>query len=244
MNSSPPADSSRPAESAARRSVLPLLLVYPVLEIAGALTHRQIFPLAALLLLLTVVMLPRLTAHRIAPWLVWLGLLGALLLASLYGFAGLLLEAVPMLVNALLAYWFGRTLGTPEPLVARFVIAIEGSARLAQPGVARYVRQVTWFWTLLLGAQAVLLAVLLLCAEHSGLLVHFGIASPLPISDRWAAAWLHVGSYVLLGIAFLLEYGYRRWRLRHLSHPGLHGMLLQMALHWPQLSRGTRAASS
>jgi uncharacterized membrane protein len=236
--------SLQPAESATRRYVLPLLLAYPLLAVAGALTHRQIFPLAALLLLLTAAMLPRLAARRFGSWLLWLGLLLALSLVSLYGFAGLLLEAVPILINALLACWFGRSLSTPEPLVARFVIAIEGSGRLAQPGVAHYARQVTWFWTLLLGAQAVLLAVLLLCAEHSGLLVRFGVASPLPISDTWAAAWLHVGGYMLLGAAFLLEYGYRRWRLRHLSHPGLHDMLLQLALHWPQLSRGHRAASS
>jgi uncharacterized membrane protein len=243
-NSLPPADSSRPAESATRRFLLPLLLIYPLLAVAGALTHREIFPLAALLLLLTAVMLPRLAERRIGPWLVWMGLLIALLLVSLFGFAGLLLEGVPILLNALLAYWFGRTLGTPEPMVARFVTAIEGSARLAQPGVAQYARQLTWFWTLLLGAQAVLLAVLLLCAEHVGLLARFGIVSPLPISERWASAWLHVGGYMLLGTAFLLEYGYRRWRLRHLSHPGLHDMLMQVALNWPQLSRGNRAVSS
>jgi uncharacterized membrane protein len=243
-NSLSPVDSPRSAESATRRFVLPLLLAYPLLAVAGALTHRQIFPLAALLLLLTVVMLPRLAARRIGPWLVWLGLLLALLLASLYGLAGLLLEAVPVLINALLACWFGSTLGTCEPLVARFIIAIEGTGRLAQPGVAHYARQVTWFWTLLLGAQAVLLAVLLLCAQHSGLLARLGIVSPLLISERWAAAWLHVGGYMLLGAAFLLEYSYRRWRLRHLSHPGLHDMLLQLAQHWPQLTHGQRATSS
>ena len=43
---------------------------------------------------------------------------------------------------------------------------------------------------------------------------------------------------LLLGVVFLLEYVYRRWRLRHLSHPGLHRMLLQLARHWPQLVRG------
>jgi uncharacterized membrane protein len=236
--------SSPPAESATRRYVLPLLLAYPLLAIAGAVTHRQIFPLAALLLLLTVVMLPRLQTRRAGPWLVWLGVLVALLLLSLYGFAGLLLEAVPVLINALLACWFGSTLGTSEPLVARFIVAIEGADRLAQPGVAAYARQLTWFWTLLLAMQAVVLAVLLLCAEHSGLLARFGIASPLLVSDRWAAAWLHVGGYVLLAAAFLLEYGYRRWRLRHLSHPGLHDMLLQLALHWPQLVQGNRTAAS
>ncbi len=240
----PPAESNQPADRATRRFVLPLLLAYPLLAIAGAMTHRQIFPLAALLLLLTVVMLPRLAARRIGPWIVWLGSLVALLLVSLYGFAGLLLEAVPVLINALLACWFGRTLSTSEPLVARFIVALEGSGRLAQPGVAHYARQVTWFWTLLLGAQALLLAVLLLCAEHNGLLARFGIVSPLPLSDRWAAAWLHVGGYMLIGAAFLLEYAYRRWRLRHLSHPGLHDMLLQLATHWPQLLRGRGAAVS
>ena len=236
--------SSRPAESTTRRYVLPLLLAYPLLAVAGALTHWQIFPLAALLVLLTAVMLPRLLSRHFGPWLVWLGLLAALLLLSLYGLAGLLLEAVPVLINALLACWFGSTLGTSEPLVARFIVAIEGVDRLQQPGVVRYARQLTWFWTLLLAVQAALLAVLLLCAEHSGLLARFGVASPLPLSDRWAEAWLHMGGYALLGAAFLLEYGYRRWRLRHLSHPGLHDMLLQLALHWPQLVRGNRTATS
>ncbi|OOG53572.1 xanthomonadin biosynthesis protein [Rhodanobacter sp. C03] len=236
--------SSPALESTSRRYVLPLLLAYPLLAIAGALTHRQIFPLVALLLLLTAVMLPRLQTRRAGPWLVWLGVLVALLLLSLYGFAGLLLEAVPVLINALLACWFGSTLGTSEPLVTRFIVAIEGAERLQQPGVARYARQLTWFWTLLLATQAVVLAVLLLCAEHSGLLARFGLVSPLPVSDRWAAAWLHVGGYALLGAAFLLEYGYRRWRLRHLSHPGLHDMLLQLVLHWPQLLRGNRTVAS
>ena len=230
-------------ESTIRQYALPLLLAYPLLAIAGAVTHRQIFPLLALGLLLTVVMLPRLLTFRIAPWSVWSGALATLLLLSRYGFAGLLLEAVPVLINALLACWFGRTLGTSEPLVARFIIAIEGVERLQQPGVARYARQLTWFWTALLGAQALLLAVLLLGAEHSGLLARFGVGSPLQVPERWAAVWLHLGCYVLLGAAFLLEYGYRRWRLRHLSHPGLHHMLLQLALHWPQLLRGHRAVA-
>lgn len=226
-----------------RRYVLVLLLAYPLLAMAGALTHRQVFPLIALSLLLTAVLLPRLLTRRAGPWLVWLGLLATSLLLSAYGFASLLLEAVPLLINVLLACWFGRTLGTSEPLVARFIVAIEGADRLQQPGVARYARQLTGFWTCLLGMQAIVLAMLLLFARHSGLLARFDAASPLPLSDRWAAAWLHVGGYVLLGAAFLLEYCYRRWRLRHLSHPGLHDMLLQLALHWPQLLHGNRPAT-
>jgi hypothetical protein len=109
--------------------------------------------------------------------------------------------------------------------------------------VAAYARQITWFWTVLLGAQALLLTVLLLCADHNGLLARAGITAPLSVSERWAATWLHLGCYILLAAAFLLEYAYRRWRLRHLRHPGLHDMLLQLALHWPQLLRGKRAVA-
>lgn len=228
----------------ARLYALCLLPVYPLLAIVGAVTHRQIFALLALALLLTVLLLPQLFARRGVAWLCWLLLLGALALVWMRGFAGLLLESIPVLINALLAFWFGRTLATPEPLVERFIVAIEGAERLQQPGVIAYARQVTWFWALLLGAQALLLTVLLLCADHSGLLQRFGVASPLHVPERWAAAWLHLGSYALLGVAFLLEYIYRRWRLRHLSHPGLHDMLLQLAVQWPQLLRSKRVVRS
>jgi len=225
-----------------RRYVLPLLLAYPVLAIAGDVTHRQIFPLIALLLLATALMLPRLLTLRIGAWLAWFAILAALVLSSVFGFADLLLESVPILISALLAIGFGQTLGTSEPLVARFIIALEGAERLAQPGVARYARDITWSWTLLLAVQALLLAVLLLCAEHAGVLARLGFTSPLPVSDRWAAMWLHVGGYLVLAVAFALEYGYRRWRLRHLSHPGLHDMLLKLMLQWPQLMHGKRAS--
>ncbi len=228
---------------ATRRYAALLLLAYPVLAIAGAVTHRQIFPLLALVLLLSAVMLPRLLLRRVAPWLAWLAMLAGVWLLSHYGVADLLLETVPILINAMLAYWFGRTLAGGEPLVARFVVALEGAERLRQPDVAHYARQVTWFWTVLLAGQALLLTGLLLCAAHSGLFVRFGVAPPWLVPERWAWAWLHLGCYVLLGAAFVLEYGYRRWRLRHLRHPGLHEMLLQLALRWPQLLRGNGSAA-
>ncbi len=235
--------SSSPPVRTTRRYGLLLLPAYPLLAIAGAVTHRQVFALLALALLLTVLMLPQLLTRRVAPWLWWAGVLAGLLWTWRYGFADQLLEAVPLLINALLACWFGRTLRTSEPLVARFIIAIEGAERLQQPGVAAYARQVTWFWTLLLAAQALLLSVLLLCADHSGLLARAGIAVPLPVPERWAVTWLHLGGYLLLGAAFLAEYAWRRWRLHHLPHPGLHDMLLQLALHWPQLLRGKHAVA-
>lgn len=224
-------------------ALLLLLAAYPVLALAGAITHRQVFALLALAVLLTLPMLPRLRTRRRLPWLGWLAMLAALLGVWLNGLADLVLEAVPVLISAVLAWGFGHTLVTDEPLVARFIVAIEGVARLRQPGVARYARQVTAFWTILLGTQAVLLAVLWLCADRSGLLVRVGWAAPWPIPERWAAIWLHVGCYAVLGAAFALEYGYRRWRLRHLDHLALPVMLKQMALCWPRLRQGKGAAT-
>ena len=54
-------------DSTIRRYGWTLLLAYPLLAIAGAVTHRQIFALLALVLLLTVVMLPHLLRRRLAP---------------------------------------------------------------------------------------------------------------------------------------------------------------------------------
>lgn len=233
---------SNPAP-ASRHHALWLLLAYPVLAIAGMVTHRPVFALLALVVLASVPMLPRLLSRRPLPWLLWLLMLAGVWLLSRHGLADLLLEAVPILINVLLACWFGRTLAGDEPLVARFVVAIEGTERLREPGVARYARQVTWFWTVLLATQALLLTGLLLFAARDGLLLRLGVTPAWLVPERWASAWLHVGCYLLLGAAFLLEYAWRRWRLRHLSHPGLHDMLLKLVLRWPQLLHGNGSVS-
>ena len=226
------------------RRWLPLLFVYPVLAIAGVLTHRQGFSLAACVLLVTLLMSPGLTARRPLPWLGWSLMLAAMGWLWSRGMVGLLLECVPVAINLLLASLFGRSLraGT-TPLIARFIAAVEGPERLQVPGVAVYARQLTWFWTLLMAAQALVLTVLLLCAEPGGLLGVFGIASPWPIHAGLAQAYVHVGGYVLIAAAFLLENGFRRWHLRHIAHPRLHELALGIAARWPQLVRGEDPAA-
>lgn len=212
-----------------RRATLALLPLYPALAIGGAVTHRSAFSLAALFLLVTLWMLPCLLAGNARAWLGWgVAVLVALGMASL-GLAQRLLDTVPLLILAGLALWFGRTLRAGrEPRVARFIRVLEGEMQLAQPGVARYARGVTLFWTGLLTLQALILA---------GLLCHgqFG-AGELP---RWALVYQQVGGYLLIPLAFALEYAFRRWYLRHVQHPGLHAQALQMMQCWPQLLHDT-----
>ncbi len=222
-------------EMSSRRYPLWLLPSYLLLAVVGVLTEQQLFSLLALSVLLTTLMWPRLRGRCLGAWLVWLAAIGGFGLLWQYRLTDLLLETVPLLVSALLAYGFGRTLATAEPLVARFILVLEGAERLASPGVRRYARQVTWYWTLLLSGQALLLSVLLVVVKPDGLLARFGVAPPWHFPERLAAGWLHFGGYLLILVAFALEYAYRRWHLRHLEHLSMRQMITQLVRHWPQL---------
>jgi uncharacterized membrane protein len=222
---------------------LPLLLAYPVLALAGTLLHRQSLSLAALALLLGLLMWPALRHRHPGAWLLWLGLLAAMGWLAARGLAALLLDAVPLLLNLLLAWIFGRTLRAGrQPLVAQFIEAIEGPPRLAMPGIARYARHLTAFWAVLLAVQAVVLGALLCCQAPGGLLARLGVVTPWPVPQAWVQGYVHLGAYLLLAAVFVLEYLFRRWHLRHLPHLGLHALLHRLALRWPQLIHGRNRA--
>ncbi|HEU4669758.1 MAG TPA: xanthomonadin biosynthesis protein [Dyella sp.] len=208
-----------------------LLAGYPLLAIAGAVAHRPLLSLAALLLLLTAWMGPRLRAGHATAWLAWgLAAAAGALLARL-GYANALLEAVPIAIVAGISAWFGLSLRAGrEPRVARFIRVLEGPQQLGLPRVARYARGVTAFWCALLGAQALVLV---------GLLGTALAGTSLP---RWVLAYQHVGGYLVIPLAFGIEYAFRRWYLRDLPHVGLHAQGLQLMRCWPQLLRGEDGA--
>ena len=58
-----------------------------------------------------------------------------------------------------------------------------------------------------------------------------------------AQSYMHLGGYVLIAAAFLLEHVFRRWHLRHIKHPRLHELALGIAARWPQLVRGEDPAA-
>jgi uncharacterized membrane protein len=221
-----------------------LLLAYPLLALAGALTHWQGFSLAAAMVLITVLMAPALTARRALAWVLWLASSAGMLLLAWRGLLGILLEFVPVIVSLLLAWLFGRSLAAgSKPLIARFIEMLEGPQRLQQPGVQRYARQLTRFWMLLLLTQAGVLLALLLLATPGGVLATLGLTVPWALPARWALGYVHLGGYALLAVTMLLEYPFRRWHLRHLAHPQLHHFITQLAARWPQLLHGKHKAA-
>ena len=129
-------------------------------------------------------------------------LLGVTLLLS----PQLLLFAPPVLINAALAALFGASLRPGrEPVISVFARLEQGEL---QPDLARHARRVTWCWTLLLAAIAVVALALAAWASV----------------ETWSL-FANVVSYALVAALFTGEYLYRRVRYRHYRHASLAALL-------------------
>jgi len=105
------------------------------------------------------------------------------------------------------------------------------------PRVAAYARGLTLAWAILLGAQAIVLAVLIACAMPNGALASFGIAPPFAVAgDAWRR-YLHFGSYAVVLVFFAIEYAYRRWHLREIEHVPAPQFAARLAQRWPAVAR-------
>jgi uncharacterized membrane protein len=225
--------------AAPRVLLLPLALAYPVLGIAGRLTHVTVLSVAAIAALATAIFLPLLLARRAGAWIAWSLIMGGCLWLDLAGLASVVLNGVPVVIHLCLAWLFGRTLRAGRtPLIAQVIKAIEAPGRLALPGVARYARRLTGFWTVFLALQALALLVVLACAVPGGFLPALGVAPPLKIPGNWAMTYAHAGCYVVILAAFIGEYVFRRVALRHLPHGSLREFTTRMMENWPRLLHG------
>jgi uncharacterized membrane protein len=126
---------------------------------------------------------------------------GALLAAALLiADAETLLKLPPVVLDLAVATWFGMSLAPgEEPLVSWFARLVRGVE--LPPDLARYTRNSTIVWTVLLGTMAVVAAALAL------------FATP----QAWSL-FANGISYVLLGGLFFGEYFYRRVRYPHHEH--------------------------
>jgi uncharacterized membrane protein len=118
-----------------------------------------------------------------------------------------LLFAPPVFINAAVAAFFGSSLRSGrEPLIGMFA-RLERGGELP-PDLARHARLVTWLWTLLTGAMA---------------LLALGLALWAPL-ETWSL-FTNLVFYALIGVLFIGEYAYRRLRFRHYRHASLAALL-------------------
>lgn len=118
-----------------------------------------------------------------------------------------LLFAPPVIINAVLAVFFGASLRTGrEPVISVFARLEQGG--ILPPDLARHARTVTWLWALLLAALATLAMAL-------------AVWAPL---ETWSL-FANVVNYALIAALFIGEYLYRRVRFRHYRHASLGALL-------------------
>jgi uncharacterized membrane protein len=219
-----------------RRGAAALAVYVVVLVAAFASGHGWLDELAALMLasLLLWPGLRRRSPAAIALWLISAGGIAAL---AWTGQGDLALDFLPVIVNAALCTLFARTLARgSEPLIARLIGVIESPTRVALPRVAGYARALTWVWAILLGAQAVLLTALIACAVPGGLLARFGVAPPIAVTGTSWRWYLDFGSYATVLACLVVEYGFRRWYLRHIPHVSLPTFIGRLVQRWPALA--------
>jgi len=236
MNAASLDSPATPTANAARRSraVVAGIAAYIVLAATALYVDRPLLAAFAVFVLVAAVLSPGLRQRRSKAWCALVASAALIAWLSARGAGWLLLDAVPIIVNLALCLLFACTLVAGRtPLIARFIAILESPERLRDARVARYARQLTFAWALVLGAQACLLALIVLAMPH-GLLAMFDVAAPRLVAPAWNS-YLHVGSYLVVGAFLVLEYAWRRWHLRHIAHPPLPAFVLALVQRWPAL---------
>lgn len=189
-------------EPAARRpGLMPImLLAYPLLVHLAVLRQAPWLEWLALVLLCAIPQVRSLRAGRPGNWLLLMALAALLYVLVRAGGGMVVLFIQPVLIPATLAAVFAGSLRRGQvPLVTRMAQMIGGPL---EPEVRVYTRQVTWLWVWVLA---------LLAATDLGLAL---FAAP-PVWSLFS----NFLSYVLVGLVFAIEYGYRRLRFPAHDHP-------------------------
>jgi uncharacterized membrane protein len=193
--------------------LLPLLLglAFPLLAHASVMTDCAGLAVLATLCLALFLLWP--LRQRLSLIAVLLAALVAVLwLLWQRGAAHLPLLLPPIMITAAVGSYFARSLKSGSvPLIERVVRAVYQGAPI-KPAVIAYVRRLTWAWAALLYALSAICAVLALLATPGGLLMAVGITPawtvPMPLWSLFA----NLINYLVIGLFFVGEYLYRRWR--------------------------------
>lgn len=175
----------------------------------------------------------------------WAWGLAALLAAGLGAAADseipqMLLLAPPVVLLALLAWLFGRTLRAPRhPLITRIVASLhEQPVEHLPDDLSRYARRLTAAWMLLLAMLALVNGVLALAEVPGGVLARLGYAPAWAIPREEGSLIANLVNYGVVGAFFVGEYLLRgRWFTER-PYRNFYDFLRRMATLGPDFWRG------
>lgn len=181
--------------------MLLLVLAYPLLTHAAVWLKEPLLQWAALTVLIAISVYDALKKLRVWAWVLLPTLSVAFLGLVMFGGGMYALFLQPILLPAAMFILFSRSLRPgATPIITLFAARIRGSL---PDDLALYTRKLTFWWCVafaLLASSALTLAIF---ASHTA----------------WSLMTNFV-HYLFLGAIFLFEYLYRRYRFRHLEHPG------------------------
>lgn len=185
-----------------------LAVAYPLLAHRASVDANNALAALALLDLALVMLLAPLARGRVWSWLLLAGIAAGLWTLRTGEVPVLLLLAPPALFAALIAWFFGRSLGGGRvPVITRIVSALEGCGPDAlEPRLRQYSWRLTLAWSMLLALLALADASLAVIAVPDGVLARLGYPPLVSVSQRawsWFANLLDYG--ILVGF-FLGEY--------------------------------------
>lgn len=214
---------------------LALAVAYPLLAHWASLDDSGTVAVLALVDLVAIVLLAPLARGRGWAWAALILACAGLWRLRHGDVPGLLLLAPPMLFTGALAWWFGRSLAAGRvPLIARIVAALEDcTPDTLAPELARYARQLTLAWTVLLAGLAVANGALALVAEPDGVHARLGLASPFSVSRAGWSWFANLLDYGIVGGFFLGEFLVRQWRFPRRDAGGFVHFLRRMAALGP-----------
>lgn len=191
---------------------MPLLLfiAYPVLAHLGVLLHLPLLQWLALLALFAAVLYQPLRGGRALAWLGFAVYAALTLLLARAGGGIYALYIPPLALLGLAWLGFARSLRAgATPLVTQIATTVHGTLSLP---LQHYTRQVTQAWTVLL---ALLFLVTLLLT----------VTGP----RAWWSLQTNVINYSALGLAFVVDYLWRRWRFPGHDRDGFIGFIRTVA---------------
>lgn len=191
--------------------MLLLIIAYPFFVHWSVLGGGAPVLWAALMIPALVILLPFL--RRPALW-AWACAGGAALLAwwlVTAGVAPYLLYLPPILINLMLMALFARGLRGPGPALITRIAEVMRGGRLPDD-IAAYTRRVNWAWVALFGVMAVANLLLALLAPR----------------EIWSL-FANFINYLLVGLAFAVEYAVRRRRFPNDPHPGFLTFLRRLS---------------
>jgi uncharacterized membrane protein len=203
-----------PFMSAAARTCLILALTVGYFVASHlAVLHRSAPAASVAVAALVILLLASIRGPHRALWRAIVAAAGAsIVILVARGAPPIPLMLPPVLIPALISWTFGRTLVPGRtPLIERVARGFHAPATPSDD-ILNYARRVTWAWTVLLAAIALVNALLVACLYPGGLLALAGYIPRWPVTPAVFAWFSNTGTYLLIGALFAIEFAIRVWR--------------------------------